>query len=79
MSEGIHRIRLTRQYFTHRYPRYLLRVLNNHEEFFACLLLLLERHHLKRHSECDMSRRFCCMGCRVVPNMPVQPTAVMCR
>ncbi|WVO14945.1 hypothetical protein L204_102586 [Cryptococcus depauperatus] len=37
-------------YFAQRYPRYLLRLLNYHEETFALLLLLLERHHLKRHN-----------------------------
>jgi peroxin-12 len=25
--------------------------MNHHEEFFAFLLLLVERHHLKKHSE----------------------------
>jgi peroxin-12 len=39
------------QYLAQNYPRYFLRVLNHHEEVFAGLLLLVERHHLKKHSE----------------------------
>ncbi|KAL7424563.1 ubiquitin-protein ligase peroxin 12 [Cryptotrichosporon argae] len=32
------------------YPRYFLRLVNRHEEVFALVLLLLERHHLKKHN-----------------------------
>jgi peroxin-12 len=32
---------------THRYPRYLLRVLNNFDEVYALLSLLVERYYLK--------------------------------
>ncbi|ORX37527.1 Pex12 amino terminal region-domain-containing protein [Kockovaella imperatae] len=43
-------IRYILSYFAQRYPRYLLRILNHHEEFFACVMLLIERHHLKKHN-----------------------------
>ncbi|CAO3633079.1 unnamed protein product [Mucor hiemalis] len=33
--------------YAQRYPRLLLRVVNNHEEFYAALMLLIERHYLK--------------------------------
>lgn len=33
--------------YAQRYPRLLLRVVNNHEEFYAALMLLVERHYLK--------------------------------
>ncbi|KAF9816325.1 hypothetical protein IEO21_04190 [Rhodonia placenta] len=35
--------------FAQRYPRYLLRIVNRHEEFYALLMLLVERHHLRTH------------------------------
>ncbi|CED83442.1 Predicted E3 ubiquitin ligase involved in peroxisome organization [Phaffia rhodozyma] len=34
----------------HSYPRYLIPVVNRHEEFYALLMLLVERHHLLKHS-----------------------------
>ncbi|KAI8075307.1 Pex12 amino terminal region-domain-containing protein [Gongronella butleri] len=33
--------------YAQRYPRLLLRLVNNHEEFYALLMLLVERHYLK--------------------------------
>ncbi|KAJ7228963.1 cyclin-dependent protein kinase inhibitor [Mycena pura] len=36
--------------FAQRYPRYLLRVVNKHEEFYAALMFFVERHHLQKHS-----------------------------
>ncbi|GAA5804438.1 Pex12 amino terminal region-domain-containing protein [Helicostylum pulchrum] len=33
--------------YAQRYPRLLLRLVNNHEEFYAILMLLVERHYLK--------------------------------
>ncbi|KAJ3842518.1 cyclin-dependent protein kinase inhibitor [Lentinula raphanica] len=35
--------------FAQRYPRYLLRIVNSHEEFYAFIMLLVERHYLQRH------------------------------
>ncbi|EMD40663.1 hypothetical protein CERSUDRAFT_45034 [Gelatoporia subvermispora B] len=35
--------------FAQRYPRYLLRIVNRHEEFYALLMLFVERHYLRRH------------------------------
>ena len=34
---------------THRYPRYLLRILNNFDELYALLMLLVERHFLRTY------------------------------
>jgi hypothetical protein len=56
------------QYFTHRYPRYLLRILNNHEEFYALLSLVLERHHLKKHSQFAFLRAARCVLHRLLIN-----------
>ena len=36
-----------RQVFAQSYPRYLLRVVNRHEEFYALLMFLVERHYLR--------------------------------
>ncbi|KAI8981117.1 Pex12 amino terminal region-domain-containing protein [Pilobolus umbonatus] len=33
--------------YAQRYPRLLLRIVNNHEEFYAILMLLIEHHYLK--------------------------------
>ncbi|EIW71438.1 hypothetical protein TREMEDRAFT_67766 [Tremella mesenterica DSM 1558] len=43
-------VRYVLTYFTQRYPRYFLRALNHHEEVFALLLLIVERHHLSKHN-----------------------------
>jgi hypothetical protein len=42
----------TPQYLAQHYPRYFLRIVNRHEEAFALVLLLLERHHLWKHGAC---------------------------
>lgn len=36
--------------FAQRYPRYLLRIVNRHEEFYGLLMLIVERYYLKKHS-----------------------------
>ncbi|PPR02469.1 hypothetical protein CVT24_002018 [Panaeolus cyanescens] len=36
--------------FAQRYPRYLLRIVNRHEEFYALIMLIVERHYLKKHN-----------------------------
>ncbi|KAI0047270.1 cyclin-dependent protein kinase inhibitor [Auriscalpium vulgare] len=36
--------------FAQRYPRYLLRVVNRHEEFYAAIMLFVERHYLRTHN-----------------------------
>ncbi|KAI9319269.1 Pex12 amino terminal region-domain-containing protein [Dichotomocladium elegans] len=33
--------------YAQRYPRFLITLVNNHEEFYAILMLLIERHYLK--------------------------------
>ncbi|KAI0082598.1 hypothetical protein K474DRAFT_1585646 [Panus rudis PR-1116 ss-1] len=35
--------------FAQRYPRYLLRIVNKHEEFYALLMFFVEKHYLKTH------------------------------
>ncbi|BFZ60126.1 ubiquitin-protein ligase peroxin 12 [Saitoella coloradoensis] len=35
-------------FYAQRYPRYLLRIVNKHDEFYAALMLLIERHYLKQ-------------------------------
>ncbi|KZT54524.1 hypothetical protein CALCODRAFT_551238 [Calocera cornea HHB12733] len=34
-------------FFAQRHPRYLLRIVNRHEEFYALLMLVIERHYLR--------------------------------
>jgi len=36
--------------FAQRYPRYLLRIVNGHEEFYAAIMFIVERHYLKKHN-----------------------------
>ncbi|KAJ2082072.1 ubiquitin-protein ligase peroxin 12 [Coemansia sp. RSA 988] len=35
--------------YAHRYPRYLVRALNWHEELYAAVMLLVERHYLRNY------------------------------
>jgi Pex2 / Pex12 amino terminal region len=35
--------------FAQRYPRYILRVVNRHEEFYAILMFFVEKHYLKKY------------------------------
>ncbi|OZJ01624.1 hypothetical protein BZG36_05602 [Bifiguratus adelaidae] len=37
-----------RYVYAQRYPRYLIRISNNYDEFYAALMLLVERHYLKQ-------------------------------
>ncbi|KAF7331871.1 Cyclin-dependent protein kinase inhibitor [Mycena kentingensis (nom. inval.)] len=36
--------------FAQRYPRYLLRIVNKHEEFYAAIMFFVERHYLRKHN-----------------------------
>ncbi|KAF8901627.1 Pex12 amino terminal region-domain-containing protein, partial [Gymnopilus junonius] len=36
--------------FAQRYPRYLLRIVNRHEEFYALIMLIVERHYLRKYN-----------------------------
>ncbi|KAF8529169.1 cyclin-dependent protein kinase inhibitor [Hysterangium stoloniferum] len=36
--------------FAQRHPRYLLRIVNRHEEFYALIMFFVERHYLKTES-----------------------------
>jgi len=42
---------LIHQYFAQRYPQHLIQLLHRHNEVYATLLLVLERYHLKKHSQ----------------------------
>jgi len=42
-------VTVTCQVFAQQYPRYLLRIVNKHEEFYALLMLFVERHYLKTY------------------------------
>ncbi|KAJ1796834.1 ubiquitin-protein ligase peroxin 12, partial [Coemansia sp. RSA 2598] len=35
--------------YAHRYPRYLIRILNWHEEVYAAIMLVVERHYLRNY------------------------------
>jgi hypothetical protein len=39
------------QVFAQSYPRYLLRVVNRHEELYALAMFFVERHYLRKHSQ----------------------------
>ena len=45
------RLTLIVQVFAQRYPRYLIRIVNRHEEFYAMVMFFVERHYLRKHSE----------------------------
>lgn len=47
------------QFFAQRNPRYLLRVVNKHEEFYALIMLFVERHYLRKHSANRPTRTQC--------------------
>ncbi|KAI5894258.1 uncharacterized protein SCHCODRAFT_02624182 [Schizophyllum commune H4-8] len=36
--------------FAQRYPRYLIRIVNRHEEFYALIMLIVERYYLRKHN-----------------------------
>lgn len=38
------------QVFAQRYPRYILRIVNRHEEFYGVIMFFVERHYLRKHS-----------------------------
>jgi len=40
---------IIRQVFAQQYPRYLLRIVNKHEEFYALLMVFVERYYLKTY------------------------------
>ncbi|GMK59364.1 hypothetical protein CspeluHIS016_0703790 [Cutaneotrichosporon spelunceum] len=57
-------------YLAHHYPRYFLRIVNRHEEAFALVLLLVERHHLWKH-DASLSEYF--YQLRLVPDHTPTP------
>ncbi|KAJ3561155.1 hypothetical protein NP233_g10369 [Leucocoprinus birnbaumii] len=36
--------------FAQRYPRYLLKIVNRHEEFYAAIMLVVENYYLRKHN-----------------------------
>ena len=42
------------QVFAQSYPRYLLRIVNRHEEFYALLMFFVERHYLRTQGAFEM-------------------------
>ena len=38
------------QVFAQRYPRYLIKIVNRHEEFYALLMVVVERYYLRKYS-----------------------------
>ncbi|KAF9224312.1 hypothetical protein BS17DRAFT_779627 [Gyrodon lividus] len=36
--------------FAQRYPRYLIRIVNRHEDFYAMIMFFVERHYLHKHN-----------------------------
>ena len=48
------------QVFAQSYPRYLLRIVNKHEEFYALLMFFVERHYLRKHGALSMIRSDTC-------------------
>jgi len=39
------------QVFAQRYPRYLIKIINRHEEFYASLMVVVERYYLRKYSK----------------------------
>ncbi|KAG0083369.1 ubiquitin-protein ligase peroxin 12, partial [Podila epicladia] len=35
--------------YAQRYPRYLIRIVNRYEEFYAVLMFFIERHYLREY------------------------------
>ena len=42
--------------FAQSYPRYLLRVVNRHEEFYAIIMFFVERHYLRTQGVSQVAR-----------------------
>ncbi|KAF9383502.1 ubiquitin-protein ligase peroxin 12, partial [Mortierella sp. AD011] len=38
-----------RYVYAQRYPRYLIRIVNRYEEFYAILMFFVERHYLREY------------------------------
>ncbi|KAJ7233137.1 cyclin-dependent protein kinase inhibitor [Mycena haematopus] len=44
--------------FAQQYPRYLLRIVNRHEEFYAAIMLFVERHYLRNIANASFAENF---------------------
>ncbi|EDR14195.1 uncharacterized protein LACBIDRAFT_182157 [Laccaria bicolor S238N-H82] len=61
--------------FAQRYPRYLLRIVNRHEEFYAVIMFIVERHYLKKHNA-SFSENFYGLKRRRRPYIEAEKTKV---
>ncbi|KAJ7591395.1 cyclin-dependent protein kinase inhibitor [Mycena floridula] len=57
--------------FAQRYPRYLLRIVNRHEEFYAIIMTVVERHYLRKHGA-SFSEHFYGLKRRRRPYIPTE-------
>ena len=51
ITHSVIHLDFTFQVFAQRYPRYLIRIVNRHEEFYAMIMFFVERHYLRKHSK----------------------------
>ncbi|KAH8089169.1 Pex12 amino terminal region-domain-containing protein, partial [Filobasidium floriforme] len=59
-------------FFAQRYPRYLLRLVNRHEEVYALFMLLVEGYHLRRLDSTFADQFY---GMRYRSSLPDRPSA----
>ncbi|GLB33491.1 putative PEX12 protein [Lyophyllum shimeji] len=59
--------------FAQRYPRYLLRIVNRHEEFYALIMLLVERYYLRKYNA-SFSENFYGLKRRRLPYIETERT-----
>lgn len=52
-------VRYVLSVFAQRHPRYLLRIVNRHDEFFALVMFAIERHYLKAWGELEIDSDPC--------------------
>lgn len=50
--------------FAQRYPRYLIRIVNRHEEFYAVIMLFVERYYLLKYNASFAERFYGLKRCR---------------
>ncbi|KAK2466431.1 hypothetical protein APHAL10511_002073 [Amanita phalloides] len=60
--------------FAQRYPRYLLRIVNKHEDFYAFIMLIVERHYLRKHNA-SFAENFYGLKRRRKPFIPTDKTS----
>lgn len=60
------------QIFAQSYPRYLIKIVNRHEEIYALLMIVVERYYLRKYS------KFCTSGPNFSPHAGI-PRCVIFR